>query len=408
MNLAKTRRRLLLVATNSLNSLLLPLVNIAVSLLVVRLGSVELWGAFVSVMIVVQLGVHVIGWGNQEYLLRQFSRAPARLGQTWQFSLLTRLLLLPLFTAVIILLGWPAQQALLATVWTVGLVLAQSFNVLVVFRRAFLAAIAVELVSSGVTLTVVFVQGPVLSVDSLLLLFAVTSLARALALGLVFRQDISQSQAPASPAEPRQAIDLYYFQLALPFFLLGLSGLLQSRIDLYSVSYFLSKQEVGQYQVFLSLLLYLQAIANFILQPYVKSIYRLDETIIWKIALQLFGLGWLLIVPAMLAVAWVLATLYGFNPPPSFIVLGGLYVLPIFFDLPIIYALYKADRTATVISVNLTGFTLNLLLNIWLLPRVGLVGAILASAIVHWGVFAFYLSQGLRMRSNRWRLEQAT
>jgi O-antigen/teichoic acid export membrane protein len=408
MNLAKTRRRLLLVATNSLNSLLLPLVNIAVSLLVVRLGSVELWGAFVSVMIVVQLGVHVIGWGNQEYLLRQFSRAPARLGQTWQSSLLTRLLLLPLFTAVIILLGWPAQQALLATVWTVGLVLAQSFNVLVVFRRAFLAAIAVELVSSGVTLTVVFVQGPVLSVDSLLLLFAVTSLARALALGLVFRQEVSQSQAPASPAEPRQAIDLYYFQLALPFFLLGLSGLLQSRIDLYSVSYFLSKQEVGQYQVFLSLLLYLQAIANFILQPYVKSIYRLDETIIWKIALQLFGLGWLLIVPAMLAVAWVLATLYGFNPPPSFIVLGGLYVLPIFFDLPIIYALYKADRTATVISVNLTGFTLNLLLNIWLLPRVGLVGAILASAIVHWGVFAFYLSQGLRMRSNRWRLEQAT
>ncbi len=408
MNLTKARRRLLPVAANSLNSLLLPLINIAVSLLVVRRASVELWGAFVSVMIVVQLGAHVVGWGNQEYLLRQFSRAPARLGQAWQSSLLTRLLLLPLFSAVVLLVGWPARQTVLATVWLVGLVLAQSFNAWVVYRRAFLAAIAVELASTVVILVVVLAQGPALSVNSLLLLFAVTSLARALALGLVFRQDICQSQTPGNSQEPRQRIDLRYFKLALPFFLLGLSGLLQSRIDLYSVSYFLSKEEVGQYQVFLSLLLYLQATANFILQPYVKSLYRLDETIIWKIALRLFGLGWLLIAPAMLAVTWVLATLYGFNPPPSFIVLGGLYVLPIFFDLPIIYALYKADRTTTVIAVNLTGFTLNLLLNIWLLPRVGLVGAILASTLVHWGVFAFYLSQGLRMRGKRWRLEQAT
>jgi O-antigen/teichoic acid export membrane protein len=405
MNLAKARRRLLPIVSNSLNSLLLPLVNIAVSLLVVRQASVELWGAFVSVMIVVQLGAHVVGWGNQEYVLRQFSREPARLGQAWQSSLLTRLLLLPLVAAVTLMLGWPAQQVALATVWTVGLVLAQSFNALVVFRRLFLTALAVELASTVVTLAAVLALGPALSVDGLLLLFTVTSLARALALGLVFRQDISQSQASGSNEEPRRCIDLRYFKLALPFFLLGLSGLLQSRIDLYSVSFFLSEQEVGQYQVFLSLLLYLQATANFILQPYVKSIYRLDETIIWKIALRLFGLGWLLIVPAMLAVAWVLATLYGFNPPPSFIVLGGLYVLPIFFDLPIIYALYKADRTTTVIAVNLTGFTLNLLLNIWLLPRVGLVGAILASTIVHWGAFAFYLSHGLRMRSSRWRLE---
>lgn len=406
MNLAKARRRLLPIVNNSLNSLLLPLVNIAVSLLVVRLASVELWGAFVSVMIVVQLGAHVAGWGNQAYVLRQFSRTPASLGRAWQSSLLTRLLLLPLFTVVALLLGWPAQQAVLATLWTVGLVLVQSFNALVVYRRAFLAALAVELASTVVTLAVVLVQGPALSVDSLLLLFAITSLARALALGLVFRQDISQAPEPGGASGLRRRIDLRYFRLALPFFLLGLSGLLQSRIDLYSVSFFLSEQQVGQYQVFLSLLLYVQATANFIVQPYVKSIYRLDQTIIWKIALRLFALGWLLIVPAMLAVAWVLATLYGFNPPPSFIVLGGLYVLPIFFELPIIYALYQADRTATVIAVSFTGFTFNLLLNIWLLPRVGLVGAILASTLVHWGAFVFYLGQGLRMRSSRWRLEQ--
>lgn len=406
MNLAKARRRLLPIVNNSLNSLLLPLVNIAVSLLVVRLASVELWGAFVSVMIVVQLGAHVAGWGNQPYVLRQFSRAPASLGRAWQSSLLTRLLLLPLFTVVALLLGWPAQQAVLATLWTVGLVLVQSFNALVVYRRAFLAALAVELASTVVTLAVVLVQGPALSVDSLLLLFAITSLARALALGLIFRQDISQAPEPGGASGLRRRIDLRYFRLALPFFLLGLSGLLQSRIDLYSVSFFLSEQQVGQYQVFLSLLLYVQATANFIVQPYVKSIYRLDQTIIWKIALRLFGLGWLLIVPAMLAVTWVLATLYGFNPPPSFIVLGGLYVLPIFFELPIIYALYQADRTTTVIAVSFTGFTFNLLLNIWLLPRVGLVGAILASTLVHWGAFVFYLGQGLRMRSSRWRLEQ--
>ena len=92
----KYRRRAGLIIANSFNSLLVPVFGIVVSLLVVRLTSVELWGMFVEVMIWAQLAAMVVGWGNKEFLLRAFSRQPAQMAVRWQSSLVTRsALLLP-------------------------------------------------------------------------------------------------------------------------------------------------------------------------------------------------------------------------------------------------------------------------------------------------------------------------
>src|SRR5690242_878226 len=88
---SKIRKRALIVAANSANSLLLPLLSPLFSLLVIRLASVSLWGDFVKVLIVAQLAAHVAGWGNKDYLLREFSRGPARVAAAWQSSLFTRL-----------------------------------------------------------------------------------------------------------------------------------------------------------------------------------------------------------------------------------------------------------------------------------------------------------------------------
>ncbi|MBI5566993.1 MAG: hypothetical protein HY870_18995, partial [Chloroflexi bacterium] len=73
------RRRLILVSANIANGLLLPLLNPLISIFVVRLASIELWGEYVALLIGLQLAAHIIGWGNKDYLLRQFSFSPARL-----------------------------------------------------------------------------------------------------------------------------------------------------------------------------------------------------------------------------------------------------------------------------------------------------------------------------------------
>jgi O-antigen/teichoic acid export membrane protein len=391
---AIVRRRLSLVITNSLNSLLLPLFNVLISLWVVRLASVDLWGAFVELLIVAQLGAHVLAWGNKEYLLRAFSFDPGRVILTWRSNLLTRLALFPAFALIVMLLSWSPVQMLLLMLWTLGLMLCQSFEVLIVYRRAFVASIWIELGAIAVMLAVITVLGARLTLDGLLLLFAGVTLGKAAALALSFRQESLAATVDSVSWQGR--LDFSYFGAALPFFLLGFSGMLQSRIDLYSVSLFLPEREVGQYQVFINLMIYLQAIANFVLMPFVKSLYRLDYGAIGRVSVRLLGLGVLLAPPALLGVNWLLSRVYAIDLPPLFLLLGALYVLPVYYYLPTIYGLYKADRQNTVLWVNLSGCALNLLLSLFLVQHMGAIGALLAATLVQWFVLGCYVNRQIK------------
>lgn len=387
--MAKHRRRLGVVATHSLNGLLLPVLNVLVSLLVIRQTSVAVWGEFVQVLLVVQLGVHIVNWGNKEYLLRAFSRQPGELGRLWQTAFFTRWLLFPVFMAVMALWGWPAAWLPMIWVWAAGLVVAQSFEVLVLYRRAFVFALVVELAAVVALLAGVSALGSQVTAGGLVALFAVTQAGKAAAFLLYFRASVL--------TRLRGRIDPAWFGLALPFFLLGFTGMLQSRVDLYSVSALMTPADVGRYQVLTGILLYIQAMANFILLPFVKTVYRLKTAVIFKISWRLFGLGLLLVPPALVVAGWLLRHLYHFDLSPLLLVIAGLYVLPIYFTLPIIYALYKADRQREVLYVNLVNIGLDLGLNTLWIPRLGLLGALLSTTLTSWLTLVFYWVRGRQL-----------
>ena len=63
------QRRTFTIVKYAINGLALPIVNFALSFLVTRFSSVDLWGEFVEVLLIVQLGTHILYWGNKEYLL---------------------------------------------------------------------------------------------------------------------------------------------------------------------------------------------------------------------------------------------------------------------------------------------------------------------------------------------------
>jgi O-antigen/teichoic acid export membrane protein len=381
----KHRRRLGAVVLHSLQSLVLPIFNVLISLLVIRLASVTLWGEFVQLLIVVQLGAHIAGWGNKEYLLRAFSRRPQALAEQWQTAFFTRCWLLPTFAAVMALWGWPFGWLIGVWLWGIGLFVAQSLEVLVVYQRAFLFALLVELGVTAVIVGGLLWLGGDVSVGWLIALFAGGQLGKAAVYLLYWgRMLLGGRFGRVAPA---------YFALAFPFFLLGLTGMVQSRVDLYSVSYFMSPAEVGQYQVLTGLLLYIQSLANFILLPFVKLIYRLEAAVIHKISLRLFLVGLLLVPPAVLLTGWLLRHVYQFDVSPLLLLVGGLHVLPIFYTLPIIYALYKADLQRQVLLVNAVNVALNLVLNIVWIPRWGLLGALLSTALTSWLTFLFYASR---------------
>jgi O-antigen/teichoic acid export membrane protein len=390
-NGAKLRRRALHIAASGANGLLLPLLSPLVSLLVVRLASPALWGAFVQFALLAQLGAHVVGWGSKEYLLRAWSASPQQLARLWQSSLLTRLAAFVACCAVFATLRLGFVPTLLLALWCGALALDQAFEPIVQFKKAFGYAALVDLLGLVALAVAVVALRDWLSPELLTALFAASGLGTALALALRFRRQL----LPAALGR----FDPGYFGAALPFFMLGLSGLLQSRADLYVVTALLPHAEVARYQVLTNLVTVVQTAAYFVLAPFVKSIYRLPDSAVPRIALRLFAVGLALLAPALAALYATVTLLYGFALAPITLALGGLGALPAFAYLPLVYALYRDGCTRAVLAVNGLGVAAALLLSLALLPSLGLDGGLAASAAAQWLMLAAYLQ--LRRREAR-------
>ena len=91
--------------------LIVPSGNFVAAYLAIREGSQALWGSFVEVLISVSLASYIFVWGNKEFLLREFSLAPARIKQLWTGTIVARLsLMLVLLPLPFLLFSW--QDAL--------------------------------------------------------------------------------------------------------------------------------------------------------------------------------------------------------------------------------------------------------------------------------------------------------
>jgi O-antigen/teichoic acid export membrane protein len=382
-------RRLGLLVASAAQGLLTPALNSVVSLLVIRLASAGLWGEFVAVLILVQLGAHVVAWGSKEYLLRELSLRPAELARQWQSSLLTRALFLLAWGLVLLLPGWPAERVLLVAGWGLVTVLLQAFDPLVAYRRDFAFAAAVQ--ASGLLLSVaaILAIGPRLGLDDLIGVFVAVTLLKVLAFLARYRSAVLRGTEPGRRWLGQ--LDRAHLVGAFSFFLLGFSGMLQSRIDLYCVSLFLPPDEIGRYQVFMNLMIYVQSIAYFMLAPFLKSVYRLPQETVPRIAGRLFAGGLALLGPALMAAHLVLTHLYRLQFPAEYLLTGALFALPIYLYLPFVYALYRAKREASVLRVNMLGIAVNLALSVVWLPTLGMLGGVIASATAQWTMLAAYL-----------------
>jgi O-antigen/teichoic acid export membrane protein len=386
--LRKIIRRGKVVLASSVNSLLAFPLGLLTSSLVIRLTSPGLWGAVVGVMVIVQLSAHVISWGNQEFLLREISRNPSGLSTAWGMSLRNRLVLAPLALLLFLFAGYRGELLLLSSIWCVGIVLRQSFQPLVVYHRDFTFSIVVDLVTTGLAVLAILSVNTALTFSSAVFILTVQAVLRSSILGVRYlRRDIRP------PFRRGPMLPIQYLWLTAPFFLLSFSGMLNSRIDLYLVNLFRQDSEVAIYQILVTVIIFIQSIAALILTPFIKNLYRLDNSVIRGLSKNFFILG-LFLVPAGLALAWlILPIIYGFSIPGNFFLAAALVIFPTYGIMPIIYGLYKVDRQVTVLKINFFSVALTTVLSFLLLPVVGLMGAILSAAITRWIALGLYRVQ---------------
>jgi len=369
-------RRAFLVAENSVRHLAAPATNLVVSYVVITTTSPELWGRFAVNLIVVGLCVHILAWGNKEYLLRAMSTDGSSVAALWQSSLLSRSLGLPLAILVIVVVG--ADRNVLP--WLIGwIVLAffyQSLDVVVLFGQRFRLAIAAEVLGLATTVSLLVARGAELDESAVVAAWVSGVMVKTMVLlfGL----------APMLLSDRLGRLDIRHIRGTLPFVLLGLSGLLHSRVDLYAMALLASPDDMGRYQVTTGLYIAFQAAAAYVLMPFVRELYGRSDSHSHAAAERLAkaGIGIAVLgVPA----AWLLLNrIYGFDFGPAVFGIGVLMVVPVYRFSPRIYLLFKHRAENTVVVVNLAGAAVNLVLAVLLIPRWSIIGGLAAAAISQW------------------------
>ncbi|WP_290804568.1 hypothetical protein [Flavobacterium sp.] len=171
---------------------------------------------------------------------------------------------------------------------------------------------------------------------------------------------------------------------SLFFFILGFSGMINSKIDLYLVNLFLSKEIISSYQTITTAFLMLQSMAFLITAPINKSLYRSNKQVFdklmkiaGKIAIPMALLGsfciWLFLEKYVkLGLEWPIYLLCFFSSLPPF-----YYIIPI-------YSLYKKHLEKKVLYSNLFATLINFILGFVLLKKLGVVGIFISVCITQW------------------------
>lgn len=369
-------RRGRLVVINATRHLMVPLENLGAAWLVVvfRDGATE-WGAFVGTQIVVGLVVHALSWGNKDWMLRRAAAEPASVGRLWQRALWTRARFLPIAVVIVLLLGHTPGTTLWVVLWVLAAFLVQSLDAPVLISRTFKMAIAVE-VASFAAVVWMLLQPAALGEAEVIRAMAVGAIVRAVLLMVMLVKRLGPTiDVRFEPG---------YLAAAAPFFLLGLSGMLQSKMDLYMANLFLGDAEIGRYQVIVNTFIMIQAAGAFLVVPFAKTLYRVGDKVAAGFArsVMVIGIG---ITVVGVGASWVLLNrVYFFDLGPTWFVLGALLVIPVFGFVTKVYRLYRVGRERSVAVVSFVGAAVNLVVSVVLLQRIGGIGALAGSVVSQW------------------------
>jgi O-antigen/teichoic acid export membrane protein len=379
-------KRISVIIQNSASNLVTPAISMLFSYYIISKYNAELWGGFVYYLIIVNLAAHILGWGNKEYLLREFSRDASRKSTKWTESFVSRIIFLPAIILPYYFLTGSFGELMLMAALTLLLFVYQSFDVIITFERKFMLTVYAEIISFVLLAIIVYFSG-VSDTKNLLTLYIYSFIFKPVFLFIYFRNTVFKE----NPFN--KSISFKYFVLAFPFFILGLTGMIQSRIDIYSVGYFLNKESLGTYQVIVNFLGVFQSASIFIVAPFIKDIYRLKSESIRKMNNSVLLSGIALLLPFMVTIYLALTIIYKFNLSADFYIYMALYILPVYYYVVSVYIHYKKGKQNTVIFITLTAIGVGLLSNIFLTPSMGIKGALLSGGISQLFMCgAYYLS----------------
>lgn len=371
-------------AMNLLSNLLVPFFNVLISVLVVRLVSVELWGDFTRIILLVSTFTVFSLWGSKDYLSAAFSRDPGAVQHNWKNQLASRQPVTWLaITAILILV-----PGLLLKLFSAGILVTRaaslSYEPLVIYHRRFRLKFAAEISGGAFLCLVIVLFHETMTVQRFLGFCVLSELIRLIIIAPAFHPEYPLSFLPK--------FDLKALRTSSGFLWLSLSGFLLYKADQYFIAIFLDNLTLAKYQLVMAFLILIHAAATYLVQPLFRRVLLQKLALVKNLSARLFINGVWMTLAALLMVKLVLEYAYEIRLPVSLFGAAWLFLLPAYYYAPLICYLFAASREKLVLAVNTGGFISTLAAS-WLLTRLlqdPMLAVMLAAAITQWLMLAVY------------------
>jgi hypothetical protein len=367
---------------NGFKSGLTPLLSILFSYLIVNYFSKNLWGEFVNYLLFFYLTAIFTNWGNKMFLIRKFSLKPKNMVVDFQEYFLARIPILFLFILGV-LFYFETSIWVYLLYWVIGVFIYNSFIPLIFFFRDFSKQIFIELISYLSLLLLIFFNQEEFNLKLLIKFYSFHYLIKAILIALVYSSFLKVKKI-------RLRISLLKF--GFPFLFLALTGFLQSKIDLYTLSFFSSSIPLGEYQIISGFFIFSQSIASIILLPYLRNIYRMKSFSLKKIKRLMIKLGFLITVFISIIIYYILQYYFGIKITLVNLIAGFFIGFPSYIYVIHVFYLFKVKSEKTVGKICVIGLSINFLLS-FILLYLGfeITGALIANACAQVLVTFFYL-----------------
>ncbi|QBZ96856.1 polysaccharide biosynthesis protein [Flavobacterium sangjuense] len=372
MNLKKTFDRIKLVLINILKQVLGQVLTLILSVIIFKWDSKELWGEFAAYFIYVNILITIISWGNKEFLIREFSKAPNKIIENFYLVFNSRLPLLVL-AVVAALFVFPISCFWFFALWIISVYISQSLEVFWIYKRDYAKSILLEILSfSGLVLLLFYNK---INSDKLIEYYSYYQLMRAILYIILYASELKKLHF---------AIDKKYFVTAVSFFLLGLVGFLQSRMDFVIITFFESDQNVAVYQIITTFFILIHALGTFLIFPYMKNIYRLQKSSVSVFQRFIAVISPLVVCFCLAVLFLIMHYVYNISLDYHYYLLGFLITFPPYLYTVKILILYKENKQGFILKTGIIAIVINSLASILLLYLgYGLKGALMGSAIAH-------------------------
>ncbi|MEP0262729.1 hypothetical protein [Dokdonia sp.] len=349
--------------------------QLIISLLIIKKHSTALWGEYVTLLLWVNLIVIFSYFGNKNYLLKQFSEQPGKIYTTWLSNFSTRFLVFFLIGIFVFFIPLFEPYRLLILSWIFLLFYNQSFEVLILYQKDFKFNFITELIRNSSVVGVLLFFDGMLQLDQFLYIIIGGLLIKAIFYSVFYFKTLQSTKI---------TLDSQSLIASIPFLIPMVLGTLRTKIDSYYGTIYFTKEDLSQYQIFISLIAILQLGAAYMINPFIKIFYRISKKTRNAIEKQFLFLGIIIGAIATTVIYVIITYIYEFTFSPTSYLLAYLFIITLFVHLLLINEFYKNDKqTLVAIIIGVTALV-QIILGYFTIDTYQSIGALSIKMIGQW------------------------